>query len=98
MVKKQLIEILAEKQPDIQKNDVELAVNAIIQQLVDTIASNERVEIRGFGAFSLHRRQAQIARNPKTGESLCVDERHTVYFKPGLDLRNKVNINTPIID
>lgn len=82
---------LAAKQAHLLQKDVELAVNTIIDVLINAVATGERIEIRGFGGFSTIPRKARIGRNPKTGESVSLPSRHTVHFKPGLDLRNRVN-------
>ncbi len=91
MVKKQLIESLAEKLPELSRQDSETIVKTIVEQLSEAISSGERVEIRGFGAFSLHHRNAAQIKNPKSGETISIAEKYKVHFKPGLDLRNKVN-------
>lgn len=91
MTKSELIAMLASKQPHLLQKDVDLAVNNIIEILTTAVANGERIEIRGFGGFSTVPRQARIGRNPKTGESVCVPNRHAVHFKPGLDLRDRVN-------
>jgi integration host factor subunit beta len=91
MIKSELIGVLATKQATLLPEDVELAVNTIIEVLNSTVATGERIEIRGFGGFSTIPRQARMGRNPKTGESVSLPSRHTVHFKPGLDLRNRVN-------
>lgn len=91
MIKSELIGALAAKQAHLLQKDVELAVNAIIEVLTTAVATGERIEIRGFGGFSTIPRQARMGRNPKTGESVSLPSRHTVHFKPGLDLRNRVN-------
>ncbi len=91
MTKSELIAMLASKQPHLLQKDVDLAVNSIIEILTSAVANGERIEIRGFGGFSTVPRQARIGRNPKTGESVSVPSRHAVHFKPGLDLRDRVN-------
>lgn len=91
MIKSELIVALAAKQATLLQEDVGLAVNTIIEVLTTAVATGERIEIRGFGGFSTIPRQARIGRNPKTGESVSVPNRHAVHFKPGLDLRNRVN-------
>jgi integration host factor subunit beta len=89
--KSQLIERISEQQKLLQKNDVELAVNNILQYMVQTLVDGDRVEIRGFGSFSLNYRKGRIARNPKTGESVAVTAKHAVHFKPGKELSQRVN-------
>lgn len=91
MTKAELIELLAKKQPHLLNKDIHLAVKCIVDHLTDTLASGERIEIRGFGSLCIRKRAAQIGRNPKSGESLCLTERYQVHFKPGLDLREQVN-------
>ena len=94
MVKKQLIAALAEKLPDTAKRDSELIVKHIIDLLSESIAQGQRIEIRGFGAFSLHQRRAAMIKNPKSGETMQIAEKLKVHFKPGLDLHNKVNLSS----
>lgn len=91
MTKSELIGALAAKQANLLQKDVELAVNTIIDVLTTAVANGERIEIRGFGGFSTIPRKARIGRNPKTGESVSLPSRYAVHFKPGLDLRNRVN-------
>ncbi|WP_347990180.1 integration host factor subunit beta [Methylomonas sp. AM2-LC] len=91
MTKSELIGALAAKQAHLLQKDVELAVNTIIDVLTTAVATGDRIEIRGFGGFSTIPRKARIGRNPKTGEPVSLPSRHTVHFKPGLDLRNRVN-------
>jgi integration host factor subunit beta len=71
--------------------DVELAVKTLIEQMSETLASGERIEIRGFGSFSLHYRAPRIGRNPKTGESVGLAGKYVPHFKPGKELRDRVN-------
>jgi integration host factor subunit beta len=71
--------------------DVELAVKTMLEHMSHTLASGERIEIRGFGSFSLHYRAPRIGRNPKTGESVGLAGKHVPHFKPGKDLRDRVN-------
>ena len=71
--------------------DVELAVKTMIEQMSQTLAQGERIEIRGFGSFSLHYRAPRIGRNPKTGESVGLAGKHVPHFKPGKELRDRVN-------
>ena len=91
MTKSELIAMMASKQPHLHLKDVDLAVNSIIAVLTATLANGERIEIRGFGGFSTIPRAARIARNPKTGEAVSIPNRHLLHFKPGMDLRQKVN-------
>jgi integration host factor subunit beta len=91
MTKSELMGALAAKQAHLLQKDVELAVNTIIEVLITAVAHGERIEIRGFGGFSTIPHKARIGRNPKTGEPVSLPSRHTVHFKPGLDLRHRVN-------
>lgn len=91
MTKSELIELIAANQSQLSLKDVELAVKTIIEQMSETLAAGERIEIRGFGSFSLHYRAPRIGRNPKTGESVGLAGKHVPHFKPGKELRDRVN-------
>lgn len=91
MTKSELIELIAARQTQLSLKDVELAVKAIIEQMAETLASGERIEIRGFGSFSVHRRASRIGRNPKTGEPVSLAEKYVPHFRPGKELRDRVN-------
>ena len=91
MTKSELIEALANKQPHLVYKDVELAVKCIIEQMSQALSSGERIEIRGFGSFSLRYRPPRMARNPKTGNSVTLPSKHVPHFKPGKELRDRVN-------
>ncbi len=91
MNKSELIEALAKKQPHLQLKDVELAVKCIIEGMNLSLSSGERIEIRGFGSFSLHKRPQRIGRNPKTGEPVALPEKHVPHFKPGKEMRDRVD-------
>lgn len=91
MTKSELIEALANKQTHLAFKDVELAVKCMIEQMSEALASGERIEIRGFGSFSLHYRPPRIGRNPKTGESVSLASKHVPHFKPGKELRDRVD-------
>ncbi|MGY6554901.1 MAG: integration host factor subunit beta [Wenzhouxiangella sp.] len=91
MTKSELIELLAEKQPHLSQADVELAVRSILEQLSRALASGERIEIRGFGSFCLHFRPPRMGRNPKTGDAVALPGKHVPHFKPGKELRERVN-------
>ena len=91
MVKSQLITRIAEKQDTLTAKDVELGVNHILERMSVKLADGERIEIRGFGSFSLHYRPPRRAHNPKTGERVFTQEKYTPHFKPGKDLRERVN-------
>jgi integration host factor subunit beta len=91
MTKSELIEIIARKQKHLPSRDVELAVKHLLELMSDALANGERIEIRGFGSFSLHYRPARTGRNPKTGEAVALAGKHVPHFKPGKDLRERVN-------
>ena len=91
MIKSELINLIASKQTHLSIIDVDAAVHCIIEKMITELASGGRVEIRGFGAFSLKHRKAKIGRNPKTGVAVSVPQKHTVYFKPGADLKKRVD-------
>lgn len=91
MIKSKLIEKVALANPHLFQRDVELIVNVIFDEIVNSLASGERVELRGFGAFSVKRRPARSGRNPRTGEQVMVDEKFVPYFKTGKELRQRMN-------
>ncbi len=91
MVKSELIRALNEKLPDSRLDDVELAVNCLLKHMVDTLVQDERIEIRGFGSFNLRHRTPRIARNPKTGESVNSPAKVKVHFKPGKEMKDRVD-------
>jgi len=91
MTKSDLIEILSEKQALLNYRDVELAVKLMLGQMSSNLASGERIEIRGFGSFTLHHRPPRIGRNPKSGEAVDLGEKYVPHFKPGKELRERVN-------
>ncbi len=91
MTKSELIDIIGRKQKHLPAKDVELAVKYILEVMSDSLASGERIEIRGFGSFSLHFRPPRMGRNPKTGEAVALSGKHVPHFKPGKDLRERVN-------
>jgi len=91
VTKSELIEALARQQPNLAVKDVELAVKCIIEQMNTALSSGERIEIRGFGSFSLHVRPPRVGRNPKTGESVNLTKKYVPHFKPGKELRDRVD-------
>jgi integration host factor subunit beta len=92
MTKSELIERLIDTHPELSVKDVELAVKLMLDQMTDALASGERIEIRGFGSFSLHYRAPRMGRNPKTGETVPLPAKYVPHFKPGKELREQVNI------
>ena len=96
MTKSELIERIVTAQSEVSGSqlsakDVELAVKTMIEQMSNALAGGERIEIRGFGSFSLHYRAPRIGRNPKTGESVGLAGKYVPHFKPGKELRDRVN-------
>jgi integration host factor subunit beta len=91
MTKSELIEAISRKQKHLPSKDVELAVKHLLDLMSDSLAKGERIEIRGFGSFSLHFRPPRIGRNPKTGEAVALSGKYVPHFKPGKDLRERVN-------
>lgn len=93
MTKSELIERLSEKLDQLPAKDIELAVKTVIEQMSQSLSNGGRIEIRGFGSFSLHFRPPRVGRNPKTGESVALAEKYVPHFKPGKELRERVNNN-----
>ena len=91
LTKSDLIEILAADQAHLAHRDVELAVKGILEKMSQELAGGERIEIRGFGSFSLHFRGARMGRNPKSGDAVALRGKHVPHFKPGKELRERVN-------
>lgn len=91
MTKSELIERLSKKQTHLPYKDVELTVKCILEQVNQALATGERIEIRGFGSFSLHYRPPRLGRNPKTGDAVALSAKHVPHFKPGKELRDRVD-------
>ena len=91
MIKSELVRALNEKLPERQLGDVELAVNCMLEQMINALENGERIEIRGFGAFAMHQRPSRLARNPKTGDAVQLPAKVRVHFKPGKDIKDRVN-------
>ena len=91
MIKSELIEKIAASNPHLFQRDVELIVNVIFDEIIASLARGERVELRGFGAFSVKQRPARAGRNPRTGEQVTVGEKFVPYFKTGKELRLRMN-------
>ena len=92
MTKSELIELIASRQTQLSAKDVELAVKTILDHMSQTLSSGERIEIRGFGSFSLHYREPRRGRNPKTGDAVELTGKYVPHFKPGKELRERVNL------
>jgi integration host factor subunit beta len=93
MTKSELIEKIAINQDQLPARDVEHAVRMILERMAKSLVSKQRIEIRGFGSFSLHYRAPRTGRNPKTGDSVTLTGKYVPHFKPGKDLRDRVNKN-----
>jgi integration host factor subunit beta len=96
MTKSELIEILAARQSHLKADDVDLAVKSLLEMMGGALSDGERIEIRGFGSFSLHYRPPRTGRNPKTGEPVALPGKHVPHFKPGKELRDRVSDVTPL--
>lgn len=92
MTKSELIESIALKQAQLSAKDVELAVKTIIEHMSQSLSTGGRIEIRGFGSFSLHYREPRRGRNPKTGDAVELTGKYVPHFKPGKELRDRVNL------
>ena len=91
MTKSELINRLADEHPHLYHRDVERIVSAIFEEISAALARGQRVELRGFGAFSVKQREARVGRNPRTGEAVDVAEKHIPFFKTGKQLRERLN-------
>jgi len=91
MTKSELIEAIALKQTQLSQKDIELAIKTVLEQMAQSLEMGERIEIRGFGSFSLHYRPPRKGRNPKTGKPVKLPEKYVPHFKPGKELRERVN-------
>ncbi|MDA3807774.1 MAG: integration host factor subunit beta [Thiomicrorhabdus sp.] len=98
MTKSEIIELIARKQTQFSQKDVEIAVNQVVDSMIDTLSEGERIEIRGFGSFSLHHRKARVGRNPKTGETVELSDKRVPHFKPGKSLRERVDSSKETTD
>jgi len=93
MTKSELIENIAARQLQLSVKDVELAVKTIIDMMANSLATGDRIEVRGFGSFSLHYRAPRTGRNPKTGDSVQLSGKYVPHFKPGKELREQVDLS-----
>jgi len=91
MIKSELIQKIAEENPHLYQRDVERIVGTIFDEIIEAMASGNRVELRGFGAFSVKRRESRLGRNPRTGEAVDVEEKYVPFFKTGKLLRDRLN-------
>jgi integration host factor subunit beta len=91
MIKSELVQVIAARNPHLFLRDVENIVGAIFDSITDALADGNRVELRGFGAFSVKNRPARTGRNPRTGDAVSVDEKWVPFFKAGKELRERLN-------
>jgi len=91
MIRSELIQIIADENPHLYQRDVERIVNTVFSEITEALAKGDRVELRGFGAFSVKLRDARIGRNPRTGEAVKVDRKAVPFFKTGKLLRDRLN-------
>ncbi len=98
MLRSELINALCKRQPHILREEVVLAVECILEQMMESLEKGERIEIRDFGAFSLHHRSPRKAHNPRTGEYFTAPAKAAVYFRPGKGMKDKINSSRGIID
>jgi integration host factor subunit beta len=91
MIRSELIQKIADENPHLYQRDVERIVGTVFDEIIDAMASGDRVELRGFGAFSVKKRDSRIGRNPRTGEAVEVEEKAVPFFKTGKLLRDRLN-------
>jgi len=92
MIRSELVQKLCHDFPDLTQREIELVVSSIFNEITAQLAKNGRVELRGFGAFSTRQRDARTGRNPRTGEQVSVDAKKVPYFKPGKEMRERLNL------
>ncbi|MFA7602341.1 MAG: integration host factor subunit beta [Novosphingobium sp.] len=92
MIRSELLQALARENPELRGEDVERAVDTFFDEVAESLARGGRVELRGFGAFSTRQREARKGRNPRTGDTVDVPEKRVPYFKPGKDMRARLNM------
>lgn len=91
MIRSELIQMIADENPHLYQRDVERIVNTVFEEVTNAMARGDRVELRGFGAFSVKKREARVGRNPRTGETVQVEEKCVPFFKTGKLLRDRLN-------
>ena len=92
MIRSELLQTLSRENPELRAEDVERAVDTFFDEIAERLAQDGRVELRGFGAFSTRQRDARHGRNPRTGETVSVPEKRVPYFKPGKEMRARLNV------
>ena len=98
MIRSELVQKIADENPHLYQKDVERIVGTIFDEIINAMAAGDRVELRGFGAFSVKKRKARLGRNPRTGEAVDVEEKHVAFFKTGKLLRDRLNRNKLILE
>ena len=93
MIRSELLQALARENPELKAEDVERAVDAFFEEIAESLAAGGRVELRGFGAFSTRKREARKGRNPRSGASVSMPEKRVPYFKPGKEMRARLNVS-----
>ena len=91
MIKSELVQRIADRNTHLYQRDIENIVSAILDEIVKALARGDRVELRGFGAFSVKNRPARVGRNPRTGQKVDVDEKYVPFFKTGKEMRERLN-------
>ena len=99
MIKSELVQRIADRNPHLYQRDVENIINAILDEITEALKRGDRVELRGFGAFSVKQREARLGRNPRTGEHVAVVSKHVPFFKTGKEMRERLNggVTTPTV-
>lgn len=92
MIRSELVQKLADRNEGLTPRDIEAIVDTFFEQVIDRLATGGRVELRGFGAFSTRAREARVGRNPRTGEAVDVNAKRVPYFKPGKEMRARLNV------
>jgi len=93
MIRSELLQSLAKENPELRLDDVERALDTFFDEIAESLAAGGRVELRGFGAFSTRQREGRKGRNPRTGETVEVPEKRVPYFKPGKEMRQRLNVS-----
>lgn len=92
MIRSELVQLIANDNPDLALRDVEAIVSTFFDEIIERLAADGRIELRGFGAFSTRARDARTGRNPRTGETVTVNAKRVPYFKPGKEMRARLNM------
>ncbi len=92
MIRSELVQLLSRDHPDLSAQDIETIIDTFFEQIIDRLVQDGRVELRGFGAFSTRARDGRTGRNPRTGETVTVDAKRVPYFKPGKEMRARLNV------